>query len=254
MKMKKQNIQLNNIGIIGSGRFTETLLRFFGGDFSIKVFGRNTKEVKKLSIKYHVGACKDMSEIATCDVVIFAVPISAFESVLTDYSKIAAPNQLLIDILSVKVLPEKVFKKVFENKKQNFIFTHPMFGPDSSKDGFNSLPIMMDGEFCNQSLFEAWSNYFKSKGLNVIEMSCDEHDRLAANSQGLVHLLGRVLDELKIAPTLIDTLGTKKLLEVRDQTCNDTFQLFLDLQRFNPYTKKMRKNAINSLQKIIKKI
>jgi prephenate dehydratase len=40
--------------------------------------------------------------------------------------------------------------------------------------------------------------------------------------------------------TSIDSLGTKKLLEIKDQTCNDTWQLFHDLQTFNPYTKNMR--------------
>lgn len=40
--------------------------------------------------------------------------------------------------------------------------------------------------------------------------------------------------------TPIDTLGAQKLLEVMDQTCNDTWQLFKNLQNYNSYTKPMR--------------
>lgn len=252
--MKNKNVQLNKLGIIGGGRFAEVLIRLLGDDFSINVFDKNIDRLKNLGMNHGINTCNNLSGIIFCDVVIFAVPISAFESVFKEYSRIAPPDQLMIDVLSVKSFPKKIFKKVFKNKKQNFIFTHPMFGPDSSKNGFGSLPIMLDGECCVTSILNIWKCYFAKKGLSVVEMSCEEHDKLAANSQGLSHLVGRVLGDLGLEPTNIDTLGSKKLLEVRDLVENDSQQLFLDLQRFNPYTKKMRKALLNSFKKVIQKI
>jgi len=38
----------------------------------------------------------------------------------------------------------------------------------------------------------------------------------------------------------IDTYGTKLLYQIMDQTCNDSWQLFYDLQNLNPYTEQMR--------------
>ena len=60
----------------------------------------------------------------------------------------------------------------------------------------------------------------------------------------------RLLAELKLQPTLIDTHGYEKLLEVMGQTCNDSWQLFLDLQNYNPYAPKMRKDLDDSIAAI----
>jgi hypothetical protein len=63
---------------------------------------------------------------------------------------------------------------------------------------------------------------------------------MAAYSQGVTHFIGRLLQKFNFKKTPIDTLGAKKLKELMEQTCNDTWQLFFDLQTFNPYTKTMR--------------
>src|SRR3989344_3851754 len=85
-----------------------------------------------------------------------------------------------------------------------------------------------------------WKDFFIKKGLKVIKMSAQEHDKLAANSQGVTHFIGRLLEKFAFKRTEIDSLGAKKLQEVMGQTCNDTWQLFSDLQNYNPYTKSMR--------------
>ncbi|MCH9770542.1 MAG: hypothetical protein K0U12_06655 [Gammaproteobacteria bacterium] len=38
------------------------------------------------------------------------------------------------------------------------------------------------------------------------------------------------------AQPLISTLGFEKLLDVKQQTCYDSIELFEDMQKFNPYT------------------
>ena len=73
---------------------------------------------------------------------------------------------------------------------------------------------------------------------------------MVAYSQGITHYIGRVLADLNLKNTKINTLGYKKILEIIQQTCNDSWQLFCDLQHFNPYTKKMRKDLHESIEKI----
>jgi len=124
--------------------------------------------------------------------------------------------------------------------KTQALLTHPIFGPDSTKNGFIGLPIVLDKCMTDDKNFSFWKNFFIKKGLRVVEMTAERHDQLAANSQGVTHFIGRLLDRLKFAPTSIDTLGAKKLQEIMGQTCNDSWQLFRDLQNFNPYTKAMR--------------
>ncbi len=85
-------------------------------------------------------------------------------------------------------------------------------------------------------------------------MKAANHDRLAAYSQGITHFIGRALQKFNFQATTIDTLGAKRLHQVKQQTCNDSWQLFVDLQTKNPYTKQMRIRLGKSLEKIYNKL
>ena len=84
--------------------------------------------------------------------------------------------------------------------------------------------------------FDVWKEFFEDQRIKIIEMSPDDHDKMAAQSQGVTHFLGRMLKQFGIDKTSIDTQGFKDLLDLVDQTCNDTWELYTDLQLFNPYT------------------
>lgn len=214
---------MKKVAIIGFGRFGKTLKRLLEEDFELTIVDR-----------------KDEGEIVKSEVIFYCVPISSFESVIKSHKKYFKDSHLLIDVLSVKMYPRKIFEKYLRGLKTQALLTHPMFGPDSSKEGFSGLPIILDKFKTNQENYLFWKDFFVKKDLKVIEMSAEEHDRLAANSQGVTHFIGRLLEKFNFKPTKIDSLGAKKLQEVIEQTCNDTWQLFCDLQNFNPYTRSMR--------------
>ena len=214
---------MRKVAIVGFGRFGKTLFRLLKDDFEVVIVGRNNPQ-----------------DIIGVEVVFYCVPISTFESVIKLHKKYFKDNHLLIDVLSVKMHPKKVFEKHLGRLKPQALLTPPMFGRDSSKDGFKGLPMIMDKFLADDDNFGFWKSFFIDKGLRVVELSAKEHDRLSANTLGVAQFLGRLLKELKLKSTPIDSLGTKKLLEVMEQACNDTWQLFTNLQNFNPYTKNMR--------------
>ena len=116
--------------------------------------------------------------------------------------------------------PKKFLKNIWRNGRKALL-THPMFGPDSVQDSFKNLPLIIDKFTTDKIRYNFWKNYFKKKGLKIIEMSAEQHDKFAAKSQGLTHFIGRLLDDYGFKPTTIDSLGAKTLLKVKDQTCND---------------------------------
>ena len=126
-----------------------------------------------------------------------------------------------------------------------------MFGPDSAAGGLAGLPMILCPERIGEErLAGQWRGFFAGLGLRVLTMSPGEHDRQAARTQGLTHYLGRVLAGLELEESPIGTLGYRKLLEIIEQTCHDSWQLFLDLQRYNPYTRGMRERLSRSLAAI----
>ena len=73
-------------------------------------------------------------------------------------------------------------------------------------------------------------------------------------------LLNLVLDQniyLKnfgIQKTSIDTKGYRDLIDLVEQTCNDTWALYSDLQLYNPYTNTMLEDLKYSLNQIEDKL
>jgi len=240
--MKKQ------ITIIGFGRFGKTLYNLLKDDFDVLVFSR-----KPISDP-HIHQTQSTQVAYKNDTILYAVPISAFESVLHAHKPFLNENHILIDVLSVKMHPKRVFEDVLADIKTQALLTHPMFGPDSTKDGFAGLPIVLDKFRTTDETYQFWKNYFTDKKLSVIEMTAEDHDKHAADSQGLTHFIGRLLDDFGLKPSPIDTLGTQKLLEVREQTVNDTWELFSDLQHYNPFTKAMRHKLGQVYEKLYNKL
>lgn len=231
---------MKKVTIIGHGRFGQTLERLLKDDFDLIIYKRNGDV--------------SLEKAYESDVIFFAVPIASFEEVINEHKQYFRPEHILIDVLSVKMHPKTIFEKYLKETKTQALLTHPMFGPDSSKNGFENLPMILDKFKTSNETYDFWKKYFADKKLRVIEMTAEEHDKLAADSQGLTHFIGRLLEEFDMQPTAIDTIGAKKLQEVKEQTCNDTWELFMNLQHFNPYTKHMRIKVGEAYDKLYRKL
>ncbi|MGD1817110.1 MAG: prephenate dehydrogenase/arogenate dehydrogenase family protein [Pleomorphochaeta sp.] len=234
------------IGVYGLGRF---------GKFWAQEFARHNNEVLGYSrnIKEDIEGVKQVDEdtfLASCDVIYFCVAISAFEKVIKNVSDRLKPGTIVVDTCSVKVYPSKIMRENLP-KDVYSIASHPMFGPDSGKNGVKGLPLVIFPISCPKDVYNGILNGFKSWQLEVLEMSPDSHDREAAWSQGITHFVGRVLDELALQPTELATTGYRRLMSIVEQTCNDPIQLFHDLQKYNPYAKQMRMGLKGALDYVM---
>jgi prephenate dehydrogenase len=226
-----------SVSIIGFGRFGKTLYRMIKDDFDVTIYDLNAKSFEN---QINIKIAASLQDVYANDVIFLAVPIQSFESVIKDHKKYFEDRHLLIDVLSVKLHPAKVLTKQLAGSQTQAILTHPMYGPDSSKNGFDNLPFIIDKFKANETNYDNWKKYFISKKLNVIEMTPDQHDKITAGSLGLAQFLGRVLEAFDLKKSSIDSLGTTRLQEVEQQTINDTWELFTGLQQYNPHTKEMR--------------
>lgn len=244
-----------DVAIIGFGRFGQLWSSILNDDFNLKVFDSSAgAEAKARELGVPLVSLREALE---CNTIFYCVPISSFEDVIAEHCEILktlSGRRTLIDVLSVKLHPKEVFARHLPDGVQA-ILTHPMFGPDSvSSNGLANQPIVVDRFRVGDNDYMFWKSYFAEKGMKVIEMDADEHDRLAAQSQGVTHFVGRILGEFGFEPTTIDTLGAKKLQEIQTQVCHDTWQLFVDLQTYNPHTRAMRLKISDAQSKIFNQL
>jgi prephenate dehydrogenase len=240
-----------SVAIIGFGRFGQLWASVLKSDFPVRVYDSSSDlaaKAKEIGVDF-----VPLKEALSADVIFYCVPISAFEDTIAEHAPIfkeLGGKKTLIDVLSVKLHAKEVFEKYLPENYQALL-THPMFGPDSVRlKGLVDQPIVLDRVHISDRDYEFWKKYFVGKNLQIIEMSADDHDRFAAQSQGVTHFVGRILGEFGFEPTSIDTLGAAKLQEIKTQVCNDTWQLFVDLQTYNPHTRAMRVKLSNAQSKI----
>ncbi len=237
-----------SIGVYGLGRFGFFWAKLLSRYFNVKGFSRNPEREAPPGVKR-----VDEHELLDQNVIFLCVSISAMEEVLRRIGGRLKPDTLIIDTCSVKVYPAGLMEEILPGNVR-IIASHPMFGPDSARDGLNGLPMIMWPLRNSDREFDFWSDFFKGIGLKVLKMDPDSHDREAAFTQGITHYIGRVIADLDLKESEIATVGYRKLLEIVAQTCNDPWQLFIDLQHFNPYTAIMREKLHSSIDRIMKKL
>ena len=231
---------MNRVSIIGFGRFGAMLHSLLSKGFEVDVFDKNSidnSEVNEVSLE----------DALRNETIFIAVPIRDFENLVKDISKKISSGKTVIDVCSVKVFPKKVMLDNLSNET-DIIATHPLFGPDSLKD--SGSVMTMESVRNTFGRYDFWKNYFESQNISIEEISAEEHDMVAARSQGLTHFVGRVIDDFGTNQTRIDTEGYKALHKLVNQTCNDTWELFEDIQNFNPFTEKMISELNESFEKI----
>ena len=240
---------MNSVGIIGFGRFGKILSNILQKGFIIKVYDIQSQS-------YHNGVqFTSLEEILKEKVIFIAVPIRHFESLINDISGELKNNTTIIDVCSVKKYTSDIMKNVLP-KEIGIISSHPMFGPDSYLSN-KKLKMMMHSTRDVYGQYDFWKKFFSDQNIKILEMTPDMHDRLAAKTQGVTHFLGRTLKEFGIQKTNLDTQGFRDLIDLVDQTCNDTWELYADLQTYNPYTVEMinnLKNSVNILEKQLKEL
>ena len=84
----------------------------------------------------------------------------------------------------------------------------------------------------------------------MIEMSCEQHDEYAADSQFITHLTGRILWQQNLSPTPIDTKGFQTVLQLVDNTCADSFDLLFGLYYYNQHAAGQLQRVREALAKV----
>lgn len=239
------------VGLIGFGRFGKILIKLLNQHFpQIEVLVSSSQKQLQLPSGAKPVSLKKASQ---CSVVIPCVPISAFKSVIIKIAPLLKPNSLVIDICSVKTHPVNVMKKHLP-QNVNILATHPMWGPDSAKHSLQNLTTVLCPIRLPKTQLTIIKQGLEKLGQNVLIISPQKHDRLIAKSQAITHLFGRINQKLNIKPTLIDTQDFKQLLRIQTFVVNDSWQLFLDMFRFNPHALKTLTQTKKTLHQIERQI
>ncbi len=198
----------------------------------------------------------DLEEAKEADIIIPCVPISQFEQKIKELADGINPNAVVLDVCSVKMKPIEWMRANLPESVQ-ILGTHPIFGPDSVKinEGLLGLPIVICPVRTSPTTNSVIMRLLEETGLKGIQMSAEEHDRKMAYSLLYFQLVGRIGEAVGIKDTGINTVGFSRLLDLQNNyALNDTWQLFEDMNKYNPFAAEMRTKVKQALIEIEEKL
>ena len=230
------------LGFIGFGGFGRFIIPHLKPYFNITVYDITDLSDKAKDLGVSWG---NMEKVASKDLVALAVPVQFLEELLIEIKDFVKPKALVFDLSSVKLKPIELMLKYLP-EYVDIIGTHPLFGPQSGKDGIEGLNIVV----CpvrtkkNHNLIRFFSKELK---LNVMERTPIVHDKQMAYVQALTHFVGRAVNAMDIPDVEQKTPAYQYLLYIKRNLGQDSLDLFLTIEKENPYAKEVREQFIEEL-------
>ncbi|MFK7878653.1 prephenate dehydrogenase/arogenate dehydrogenase family protein [Roseobacter sp.] len=237
MSFERQFSKRNTLGIIGFGAFGRLIAEHLFAHFDLYAYDATAGLERKAADRGIT--LTSLQEVAQCDVVVLATPVSCCVEVAKSIAPICRPGALVLDVGSVKVQPSEVMRE-FLPHYVHIVAMHPLFGPESGRDGIAGLKIAICPlRGCRRRLVARFLRV--QLGLQVIETTPEAHDREAATVQGLTHLIGKVLLEMGPLPTRMTTRSFDLLVEAISMVQNDAPEVFDAIENANPYARDVRR-------------
>lgn len=171
------------------------------------------------------------------DVVILAVPVPALSDCLRQIAPHLRPGQVVVDVCSVKQGPMALMRSLLPAGVQ-ILGTHPLFGPQSASAGIAGARIVL----CplRGSGWRRIAAFLRHVlRLRVIVTTAADHDRHAALTQGLTHVLARALRDLQPHP-LIRTRSFDLVMEGLAMVLDDAPAVYEAVTSGNPHLPALR--------------
>jgi prephenate dehydrogenase len=235
------------MGLLGLGRFGRLTYDLLRPHVRLRVWTRDERKLDGLP------EAATFEEAVASDIVVLTVAISAMEQTCRRMAPLLRPGQIVADTCSVKVRPAELMQTLLPESVE-LLATHPLFGPDSAKDGIQGLKIVLCPIRIGASAYEPIREALRAAGLDVIEATPEEHDRQAARTQAVFHLLGQAYRQLGWGRERIATPGPESLSRLLAALQHDTPQLFVDMQRENPFAAEERRRLIEALSALDRQI
>lgn len=140
------------IGIIGFGRFGQFIARTFAKYGNVVVTSRSdyTQIAEGMGVTYVPLSDLDAFVGKKLDVIVVSVSITSFEPTIRQLVPFLQKSiereqsgPLIVDVLSVKEHPRRVMLDLLP-PECDILCTHPMFGPDSGKNGWHGLNFVYE--------------------------------------------------------------------------------------------------------------
>ncbi|MFT3967294.1 MAG: prephenate dehydrogenase/arogenate dehydrogenase family protein [Sphingobium sp.] len=175
----------------------------------------------------------DLTTVCACDIVILAVPVGDMLAACRSMAPLLRPGALVMDIGSVKVEPAAILLSELPDHVE-IAATHPLFGPQSIAGGTAGLKMVIC-PLRGRMIWRGAAFLRKAFGLSILFTTPEEHDREAALTQGLTHLLARIMLRMGPLPERVTTRSFDLVRQAVDMVRHDAAGVGRAIEHRNPF-------------------
>ena len=198
------------------------------------ITGRNERKLLDTKRQLDVEATTNNVEaVKSADAILISVPIDNFEEAVEQISPYMRPEQVIIDITSIKVVPVDTMHKHI--KAGLTLGTHPVFGP-GAKGITNQNFVLTPTNERERTLAQKIRRHLETRGAKVALMTPQEHDEMMTVILGLSHFIALVsadtllsFDKLKQIKA-ISGITYKVLLTLVESVISEDPEFYASLQ------------------------
>ncbi|MDF2233117.1 prephenate dehydrogenase [Albimonas sp. CAU 1670] len=230
-----------SVAVVGFGAFGRLVAEALAPHAAVCVHDRSPRALAEAEAA-GFRPVPDLSGLSA-EIVVLAVPLPALAEVLRAIAPHLRPGQLVLDVCSVKEAPARLLRDLLPPFVE-ILATHPMFGPQSARDGLAGRQIVL----CpiRGRRWRGLARFLRRLGLEVLRATPEEHDRQAALSQGLTHLLAHAFASLGERPR-IRTRSFELMSEALAMVLDDAPEVFEAVTRANPHVAPLRARLVEAL-------
>ena len=237
---------VKQLGIFGLGAFGQLIVRHLSPYFEILVCDPSLQA--RRFARHHNVRLTDLETVAKCPYIVLATPIRTLFDLSRAIAPFVQPRAMVFDVGSVKIGPAKWLSENLPSHC-DIICTHPLFGPQSAKRGLHGLEITVCPVRARH-LNSIIAFFAKGLDLKVSITSPEAHDEALAAVQGLTHMIAKVLSRMEPLPKVHTTRSYELLLEGIGLVSGDSDELFLSIERDNPYATEVRKRFFSEIEQL----
>lgn len=229
------------VGIIGLGSFGTFTAQKLPSKATVLGFDEDDQTRESSVIRVDLKTLIQKSNI-----IVLAIPLSSYKHILPIIQKYLKPHQLLVDVCSVKVLPDRMICALFPDHP-NILISHPLFGSRSFNrmDNKNQLIVTKSaGALADKVLLYCQNNL----NIEIVHMSADEHDLLMADIHAITFFVAKALQNLKLKDHEITTPSYKMITDLVNFSKTHTESLLQTIENGNPYAKDVRDRLVQEFE------
>jgi len=218
----------------GSGKMGRWFARHLLAEGNeVVISGRTESKVVAARQELGVEAASNIEAVRDAGIILLSVPIETFEDIVIELSPLVQPEQAVVDVTSVKVMPVAAMHRHLKTKK--ILGTHPLFGPGAEGiAGQNFVLTPTNDE--ERALAGKVGDYLETRGGRVSLMTPEEHDDKMTVILGLSHFIAVVAADTLISskkdnrPTTLGGITYKVLLTLVESVISENPELYASIQ------------------------